>query len=56
MQGVFGTEECVPVVESVFGFGVETLTCCKMCGWSAMRQSTELLFTLSYPHQAATGM
>ena len=37
------------VVQRLFGCEVESVSECR-CGWRATRRSTELLFSLSYPH------
>ena len=41
-------------VERLFGSEVETVSVCR-CGWSSTRQSTELLFSLLYPHNTTSG-
>lgn len=41
--------ERVSVVQQLFGSEVETVSVCR-CEWSSTRRSTELLFSLLYPH------
>ena len=46
--------EEVSTVQRLFGSEVETVSVCR-CGWSSTRRSTELLFSLLYPHSASSG-